>query len=538
MQKAMPQLAPLPPARLNKTMKIEEDIRKTKLKDMERIREELEQKLESVNLSVQMLRRGQSYSNIEERPKAKRSTPEESPEEFYRKRAMAQEFVQKMQKVKYSREQLKIRRHQMLIEKQRKEMEEIARKMKQQNEALKAKRKEEIAKLYQALRKKREVQQLEWERTQQNMIPKEDSYIHKKLEQKYERDVVLPLLEQRKADLMKRRNQSKLVTFQDLEEHKRIHDQKIQEREYMKQKEIEAKKQREKALVEMQKGFGTKISQKVKLMDEEKKHEKYNQWMLRKKLHQKMESYADIVNEVCKIQPNGKKAAELSRSIEKLKHPVRKCKDVKKEYSLANLNMPTRHIKKLKHSKSFQEYSPTPVKKINYLVELKRKRAERCRAQGIVMYDWNADLSNGELSPEEKYEKVVTKANLMEGRAKMKEQLLLCGGGSVQNLHEGEKVAELFLNAIKAKLAVLEHLQQNVRLLLLLHCVLQTQKQYPFKKYNIICETENDVDSQTVHFLYLCVRFRTLQGSRLLQKHARDDTGKRVSSGEPHCCDR
>jgi len=450
----------------NKISKIEEDIRISKIKDLEKIRNELSQKLDSINENVKILKRGKSYSAINEKviEKPNRRFLEESPEELREKQIIAMEFIEKMKNEKEMFEQQKEERHRKYLEKQQKELLEMEEKSKQKLLEIQEKHKKEIIKMSEKIRLKRDQQHKLWEKVKKNPIPEENSYIHKKLENKYEKEFLLPLLEKRKEELKNRRNYFKGVTIEELEQHAKNCEKILNEREIQKKKELESKKKEEKIFIEDQKKFKTKISIKVKKLDEKIKNAKYEQWLKRKKLHQKMESYADIVKEVSKIKTSEKKAQELKTIIENSRQPVRQTRDVKKEYSLANLNLPTRKKigdlkrKKIQHSNSFVEYAPQIPKRINYLIDLHKKRQQYYNGNIIKKYNWKSDLTNSMLSPEQRYDNVVKKANKIEEDARMKEKLINISGGNIENIKEGEQVAELFLNAIKAKLAVLDQL--------------------------------------------------------------------------------
>ena len=152
-----------------------------------------------------------------------------------------------------------------------------------------------------------------------------------------------------------------------------------------------------------------------------------------------------------------KKANELQEKVRKLKHPVRLHRDVKNEYSLAYLNMPTRYKTSMSHPKIFKtETTLIPIKKINYLADLKKKRFERYNSEKTLNYDLDSDLYNNDMSITEKYLKICGKLNEMERYERMQEHLM----GNIKEpnnyLDKERKASDLLLKIAKEKLAILD----------------------------------------------------------------------------------
>lgn len=449
--------------------------------------------METVNASVQLLRSETvqiSPPPGEERPARNQSEERDESEAEGKRRAT--ELVRRMRQEKLERERKRAEREQAELDRQQRENEVMRKQMQEKVVEMKNKRRQDIIGTYEELKKKREEEHKKWEATKEytKALKKEEQYLYKRYEERYKREIVMPLLERTKSELSKKRGQLRPVTYDEIAAHRRKHDQAILERGEEKLREIRSRKLNETVLVEAQKRFRTRISSKVFELDQSAKNERYARWMARKKLHDKMGSYADIVKEVSVVHPSRAKALELQQMIDNLKHPVRNTRDTRKEYSLTKLNFRSRelghsksmqmkkHIKqscsyndisvvqrpenphgRIKNVLSMQGLDPIPYpKKIDYLTELRKKRQAAYQSYGTLKYNWEADLQNVQLSPAEKYTRVVGKANMMEGRAKQQEKSLKASFGSVQNVRDGERVAELLLGAIKAKLAVLEQL--------------------------------------------------------------------------------
>ena len=116
------------------------------------------------------------------------------------------------------------------------------------------------------------------------------------------------------------------------------------------------------------------------------------------------------------------------------------------------------------YNKYSQEISEKP-KRINKvkdpLEELKQKRGDQYGKHNKNSYDWNKDLINDKLDHKEKLNRITGKAHLIEQKAIRKEELMKGSKGVEGNIELGEEVSDMYLDAIKAKLAILANLEQN-----------------------------------------------------------------------------
>ncbi len=70
-------------------------------------------------------------------------------------------------------------------------------------------------------------------------------------------------------------------------------------------------------------------------------------------------------------------------------------------------------------------------------------------------------INNEKYSLIENVEQIKIKANLLEEHAKMKEKFLHLNGGSEKNPELGENVSNMLIDAIKAKLTILENISKK-----------------------------------------------------------------------------
>ncbi len=494
---------------VGKLEKIEEDIKRAKLKEVKRMKEELEQKLVSLSENVNVL----SDTPRGKRDKAGNNKPKQEIEEEQRqKQKEAEEFVRKMKELKRERKHKEQEREREEQERRKKESDDLNRSLKQREDELLRKRINETRKTYDTLRQKREadVKRLEEHQAKITLPAREDDYLYKKLEDKYRREVLLPTLESKKKELAKKRNFYKPVSKEEIDDHIRKYETLMAQKEEERVEGFKMRKQREESVQHLIHKFKTPALERASLQEEKVREELGRKKSEKHALREKMESYASIVKDTVPVHVDGAKAAELKKQIEQLKCPVRQSRDLRKHYDLAVINgrmnkekMSAHSVDRMKkdrtegdiasaraeaekappqmrlrqststksraalkaalsqqHERELEQkkIEQANAKRVNYLAELRRKREENCEAQKAVKYDWDKDLKNSELGLAEKYDKVVGKANKIEEQAKMREKLLLAKGGPEKNLAMGECVSDMFIDAIKAKLAILENL--------------------------------------------------------------------------------
>ena len=70
-------------------------------------------------------------------------------------------------------------------------------------------------------------------------------------------------------------------------------------------------------------------------------------------------------------------------------------------------------------------------------------------------------ISNDKFSLIENVEQIKIRANILEEQAKMKEKFLQLNGGAEKNPELGENVSNMLIDAIKAKLTILESISNK-----------------------------------------------------------------------------
>jgi hypothetical protein len=414
-----------------------------------------------------------------------------------------------MKQEKIERAKKREERERSFMEKKHKIYEEENSKLKEMEEQVKQRRKEESAKLYEQLKSKREEDRKKRETLKERIpsAPKEE-YLYKRLEAKYNKEILIPMLEEKKQELAKKRNQLKPITHEEIEEHKRICEFRMLEHEELRMKELRERKLEEYQLIAQQAKFKTDLSAKYSLLQNKVKEEAERKKQEKKLLCNKMKNYAELVKEVFAVKPSEEKVSELKQKIEQLKHPVRETRDIRKHYNLAILNDRKQVMKQGRSlissdhhrketiedlvnfkedptgdkSKSvekgrrnvttkakdalkkiiYEQNSNTSIKEkrkhIDYLGEQRKKREQTNLTYGEIKRDWSADIKNTNLNPAERYNRIVSKANILEEKAKMKEKILFARGGAEKDPEMGKDVTDMFIDAIKAKLSVLEQI--------------------------------------------------------------------------------
>eukprot|EP01022_Parablepharisma_sp_SALTPOND_P014302 TRINITY_DN1933_c0_g1_i1.p3 TRINITY_DN1933_c0_g1~~TRINITY_DN1933_c0_g1_i1.p3 ORF type:complete len:638 (-),score=168.53 TRINITY_DN1933_c0_g1_i1:2974-4887(-) len=476
---------------VHKNEKIEEEIKKTKLKEILRMKEELQQKLMSLSENEELLHKTSILEGSKKMHKDKEYymlSKEERKKlrtEFEMKRTEALEFVKKKQAEKRERLKRELEKRKLEEEKRIAE-EEVKEKEKAEKNAA---RKEEMLKALQEAKQKRE-KELKEQREQFEKSPSPPAYSNQKFEENYRKSVELPLLEAKKKILAEKRNLLKPITKEELEEHEKKLEELAKQREQERVARLQKRKEEEGLFAEQQKRFKTAISEKIHERDVKQKEEEEKRYKERKLLKQKMESYAHLLKEEHPVIPNENKAKELQQMIERLKHPVKERKDVRSQYLPSTLSK----IKRASHSAEKEKDGKKPrleekrksgtvsrsqkleqdtktvedllkpkkeekAKQLDYLTSLRLKREEKYKISKPNMYDWSADIKNEKISVLEKRERVERKAKMIEEQAKKKEQLYYLKGGPEKNLEMGEYVSDMFLDAIKAKLSILGNMQ-------------------------------------------------------------------------------
>ncbi len=478
---------------------IEVRLSKEKLKMVRRMQNQLEQKLQSLNKSVELL--AVSKHNVEEE---QMSTPrkqdrERQREEFSQKREEAQEFARKLKLEQAERLRRNAERQRQWMERVQRETEEDGRKQQEQKERQLLQLKTAEQHSHELLKRQREEARKSEERL--GKAPDSDQYLYKVMEQRFQEAVLLPTLEQRKQELLERRNMRKMVSKQDLALLWRKHNELIAERSLERHQRLKQLKAEEVTTLKMQKEMRTSFGEKINQEDvqhKEQLEQKRKETLVKR---EKRRNYANLVKEMHPISTSNSKAAELQQLVELLKHPVRENRNVRGEYNVAKIWKSTEGRRKAAHSSSAERLNEGEGRKQNVSTLISRdksadalgkvKSPQRSRhqvasvlktardqqkrneapkrpnyLQGLhnlhpsprsQLTNWESALKNDKLTAYDKFDLVTGKVGLLEERARRKEQLLTAKGGADANPDISADVSAMLIDAIKGKLAILEH---------------------------------------------------------------------------------
>jgi len=423
--------------------KLDEEAKKDKIKEYIKLKQSLEAKLTHLNKDIVIMRSRDSSVG------RRRTIYVESEEEFKRKREAANKFIKKM--------------HALENERKRKEATRLTEAVKKSNleQTLKVSQLEKI-------RKHKEENIMNQRKLKDNkkqtsiLCLTQENYLYKKLEDEYKCKVVIPSLEEHKYILAMRRDRFKPMDWGIIDNHEQKHDRKLKEHSEDRARQLVEQRLKDKQLKRMRE----KVHLKWLLADMKEKEEQDMRMKYKFELKEKMLNYSKVIKEIVKIRKSFKKEVELKNTIAQLKHPVRERRDNKKLYTISELSKHGRNDIRQSNKNTcnlIKQYTPnvktkarsvedvTTVRKkpIDYLIEQRRKRTKL-----RIDKDWINDLENPKLNLKEKYNLVIRKASRMESEAKMRESILIAKGGD--NLEMNENITDMLVEAIKAKLAVLD----------------------------------------------------------------------------------
>lgn len=454
---------------------------------------ELRNKLCKYNRSASISTDSPAYGRNWCEKSVTREEKQREEEEFRVRRHNAAAFIQRINAERDERRRKDKEKIKQATEKARKESEELTRKLREQEEERLKRRKEESMQVYEQLRRKRELDHKRMEdiKYKANLSFKEE-YLYKVLEDKYNNEVLTPVLEEKKKVLAMKRNQYKPISKEELIEHVKKYELLMAQKEESRKRELRARRQKEASsqkLIEKCKTSTLERQNKENLKrreeDEKKRHKA-------KELKEKMRNYSEIVKDTLHVRPSSTKARELQGLIAELKHPVRQHRDTRKLYDLAVINKRSNcsfdcadkgsrndfpkindtNIANVSNkekgtgstskqrARDFSQEFPRESKplRVDYLSEMRRRRAQKWEGTRPARYNWKDDLQNAQLNEVQRCRRVMDRAGRVEEQALMRERAMQGKGGVEKSVEVGECVAEMFLEAIKAKLAVLEHL--------------------------------------------------------------------------------
>ncbi len=500
-------------------------VMRSRLSSIRGKKEVLGRKLKELSFELEQLDHEDHALDSEGKRRRLRSLSKEEKEKAkeaeQRRKEEAEELVQKLEAEKKEREHRVQERIGERIKRIQEATAEEAVRAKQAEEERKKAIKEEDLQRHKYFREKQqeELRRIKEQQEKFHVLP-ESKYFYKKAEERYNREVLLPMLETKKQELALKRNFAARVSSKEIAEHSRKHEELMKERERQRLGEYRKKKEEELQTLRHQRLLRGAVSNDIKKEYAEAKELAEKERLKKRSYRAKMVNYSELVRELRPVVVDSLKAAELKKMVNQLRHPVRERRNIKDEYSIdkiralrlqsrttstcdkpkhsidvgvlssiqpsaaesrveltVNCGVNTSCDRNPKRSSSRARYKLKRVlnknaedkqhhsadkrqsrSKPDYLEEMRKRRGGNYTSLKPHRYDWEADIKDPRLNSAEKCEKVMEKAAMMEENALMKEQVLEVSGGAAKNFEMGNYVSGMLLDSIRAKLAVLESL--------------------------------------------------------------------------------
>eukprot|EP00357_Protocruzia_adherens_P032484 CAMPEP_0115025222 /NCGR_PEP_ID=MMETSP0216-20121206/33837_1 /TAXON_ID=223996 /ORGANISM="Protocruzia adherens, Strain Boccale" /LENGTH=583 /DNA_ID=CAMNT_0002399695 /DNA_START=27 /DNA_END=1778 /DNA_ORIENTATION=+ len=500
---------------------IEKTIRDNKLREAERNRKELEERLNFLNSNIEALTSLNTGASPQVHGKTvdpvTRAPAKLTKEEEEKKKKEAQLRIKKYNKDRAEKEKRDQEKRLEAERKMQRDMERRDKELKEKEEKLKEEKVRKMMEHQDRLKKMREERERLGESSKEvYKKSKQDKPLFMKIEERFQKQVAMPELEKRKKEISTKRDLYKPLNRGDLDSHER----KVAEEARLKEEQLRREREeRYEAWQAHQKA--NKMSESV-FMRDMLDREKHNKEVLeqkdieRKELVDKKKKYAEVVKELHAPKIDKTKQLEMQYNIEKLKNPVKK-----KIYKHPNagdesgMNVsqplngrsnyrprrnrsanqdgdssePSRHSMSVAHSRDNIQFKKKRTKRathasmdlntqggggddedrekkdkkvVDYLKDMRVKREEKKKYFRVksTSYSWEEDMQSDNVSKTEKLDKVKTKAQKIEEHAKKQEKLLKLmsddkDGLDERNLDAGEQISDMYIESIKAKLAIL-----------------------------------------------------------------------------------
>ncbi len=462
----------------NPQNQVDENIKKAQMKEIKETKEILLQKLNGINEQVQKL-----MIDEEQISQMKKVNIKQFLDNFEKDKEIIEQRAKKYEEEKKLRDQKIISSLLKANEKKEKEMDiqkkEEEEKKKKSLEQIRLKELEIIQK-----RSKENLEKIQFIREHVNDKPaNENEYLFKVLENQYKEREENEI----KKEIMKHKERIKenLMTKEEINQFQK--KQKENEIKRLAEVEEERKKLHEqwKKTKENLPKFESSIMQKVKKEEEQIKEQKELEEFKKKTKLKEVKNYSEAVTKLFlpKIDENVKKEREeriknLTSKNNIQKHHTKKNQRIllvkpdpnkPKKYNWELKLTPTIEEKQINdnnkknrtRSKSAHKHKPLD-KAPDYLTEMRlQKNDERNSNSSQSQYrgkKWDKMINNNKNSLIENVENIKMKAEILEKKAKMNEKLLQTKGEV--NVEMQENVSNLLIDAIKAKLTILENINK------------------------------------------------------------------------------
>ncbi|CAG9318416.1 unnamed protein product [Blepharisma stoltei] len=433
------------------------ELRKAKVREIKRQKQELENKLNHIENSLQHLNSLEDFEykkpnlqNKQARQEYYEDLKRKSEENTRKVKEYQAEQRRRKEKIKEHLEEIN---RQLEEEKERKQLEKEGK-----NAIFEIEYKQELERMQEnKMRRQQELEEMKRREIELAEIKKQKP-LYQKMQEKFLQDVEMPELEKRKAELAKKRLLFQPLSKDDLAEHSKWYSQLRKEHNAQTDKEMT-----QKSIDHQMNQLGVSKNYKLEKSIDEK--EKSIQDKL--KLVDRKIKYADLVREMFTPSIDKFKQKELELRVEKLKHPVRKEilkssqeKSFVESYSDGEGKKMWKPRKYPKNPLIPEEKNKKEPVLIDYLGERRKAREDAASKSGTARkhnVDWEEDL-NLELTNEQKAERIKAKAEKIEKEARRKELLLnSTTPNNLSTLEKSEDVNQMLISSIRAKLAVLEH---------------------------------------------------------------------------------
>lgn len=281
--------------------------------------------------------------------------------------------------------------------------------------------------------------------------------LFKQMEEAYKHQILIPRLEQHKAELARKRLIFRPLDPEELQEHSKNHEELKKLSEYRRRKEKEQK------ILESQINYSTKTFQSKftsAVLEEEKRLKEDEDKIREEKILnvKKRFQYSKLVKEMfLPTVGNSRKSLRSSRSGENSIESIKKNYIIKK-IGVTDYKSELGMVRPVRKSKEIEPERKKIVVK-DYLAEGRRNREKRDEKISRFEGDRKSLMENFD---EGKAKWILEKAELIDSKAKQKE--LFLGDlkfKSKKGIEAGEEVDDLILSSIKAKLALLDKFQNE-----------------------------------------------------------------------------
>ena len=175
----------------------------------------------------------------------------------------------------------------------------------------------------------------------------------------------------------------------------------------------------------------------------------------------RMKQYDNLIKNLHPVKKSRNKAEELKKLVSEITHPVRRSRDVRKEYSIERVrqNIPE-YFPRTKTQKEFSEERLNSIqinqsKKIDYLAEMRENRERDYLSTTPPTFKLRVKFDDDKLNSVEKIENAEKIIKEVEEKVKDQEKLVKLNR---DNVYLQENFGNMIIETIRAKLKILNHI--------------------------------------------------------------------------------